>query len=106
MRASGIAQAVICVHACGLPCLQARAVKRLLAHRLPAYDTLAAKQEWYAIVEGQHTLWQVSAVDGCGSVGVVLADIVGDLHVQQHTVQHAAKHSTASNPPYDHAGMM
>ena len=26
---------------------QARAVKRLLAHRLPAYDAGAAKQEWW-----------------------------------------------------------
>lgn len=46
-----------------MPCLQAHAVKRLLAHRLPAYDAMAAKQEWYAIVEGQHTLWQVGPVD-------------------------------------------
>ncbi|GLI61049.1 hypothetical protein VaNZ11_003309 [Volvox africanus] len=37
---------------------EARAVKRLLAHRLPAYDAGAAKQEWYAIVEGDHALWR------------------------------------------------
>eukprot|EP01025_Chloroclados_australasicus_P034878 TRINITY_DN3560_c2_g2_i1.p1 TRINITY_DN3560_c2_g2~~TRINITY_DN3560_c2_g2_i1.p1 ORF type:complete len:505 (-),score=48.68 TRINITY_DN3560_c2_g2_i1:13-1434(-) len=34
-----------------------RAVKRLLAHRLPAYDSEAAKREWYSIVEGEHELW-------------------------------------------------
>ncbi|KAI8477038.1 MAG: UPF0052-domain-containing protein [Monoraphidium minutum] len=36
---------------------EARAVKRLLAHRLPHADAGAAKLEWYAIVEGQHALW-------------------------------------------------
>ncbi|KAJ9523872.1 hypothetical protein QJQ45_020058 [Haematococcus lacustris] len=37
---------------------EGRAVKALLAHRLSATDALAAKQEWYNIVEGQHMLWQ------------------------------------------------
>ena len=36
---------------------EARAVKALLAHRLPAHDAGAAKAEWYAVVEGQHALW-------------------------------------------------
>ncbi len=33
-------------HGCLRAASQARAVKRLLAHRLPAYDAGAAKQEW------------------------------------------------------------
>jgi hypothetical protein len=37
---------------------QARAVKALLAHRLPASDPSTAKLEWYAIVEGDHPLWE------------------------------------------------
>ncbi|GBF93761.1 hypothetical protein Rsub_06093 [Raphidocelis subcapitata] len=36
---------------------EARAVKHLLAHRLPQADAAAAKAEWYQIVEGQHALW-------------------------------------------------
>jgi hypothetical protein len=39
------------------PPSQARAVKALLAHRLPPADAAAAKGEWYQIVEGQHALW-------------------------------------------------
>lgn len=37
---------------------EARAVKQLLAHRLPHDDAAAAKLEWYQIVEGQHRLWE------------------------------------------------
>lgn len=36
---------------------QARAVKRLLAHRLSHESAAAAKSEWYQIVEGHHSLW-------------------------------------------------
>jgi hypothetical protein len=36
---------------------QARAVKQLLAHRLPGSSSNEAKAEWYAIVEGRHALW-------------------------------------------------
>ena len=35
---------------------EARAVKALLGHRLPA-DASAAKAEWHTIVEGDHPLW-------------------------------------------------
>lgn len=41
-----------------LPPPQARAVKRLLAHRLPHADAATAKVEWYQIVEGHHSLWE------------------------------------------------
>jgi hypothetical protein len=37
---------------------EARAVKALLGHRLSAHDGIAAKTEWYNIVEGDHQLWQ------------------------------------------------
>lgn len=37
---------------------EARAVKKLLAHRLCSKDASAAKKEWYSIVEGEHELWQ------------------------------------------------
>jgi hypothetical protein len=37
---------------------EARAVKALLGHRLSAHDQIAAKTEWYNIVEGDHQLWQ------------------------------------------------
>ena len=36
---------------------EARAVKKLLAHRLCGKDADAAKKEWYTIVEGEHELW-------------------------------------------------
>ncbi len=35
---------------------EARAVRALLGHRLPA-DAAAAKSEWYTVVEGTHALW-------------------------------------------------
>lgn len=38
---------------------EARAVRRLLAHRLSSSDSAAAKQEWYGIVEGDDPLWEV-----------------------------------------------
>ena len=38
-------------------CCQARAVRRLLAHRLAPEDASAAKQEWLEIVEGDGALW-------------------------------------------------
>lgn len=38
--------------------IQARAVKRLLAHRLPDSNSEEAKLEWINIVEGRHSLWQ------------------------------------------------
>ena len=38
-------------------CVQARAVKRLLAHRLDGSDAAAARREWHDLVEGQHALW-------------------------------------------------
>lgn len=37
---------------------EARAVKQLLGHRLSAHDRIAAKTEWYNIVEGDHQLWE------------------------------------------------
>jgi len=37
---------------------EARAVKRLLQHRLPAGDPIAAHREWGEIVEGRHKLWE------------------------------------------------
>ncbi len=37
---------------------QARAVRRILAHRLPTRDSQAARAEWYQIVEGEHPLWR------------------------------------------------
>lgn len=36
---------------------QARAVKALLAHRLPSHDAAAATAEWRTILSGQHALW-------------------------------------------------
>uniref|UniRef100_A0A383VTG3 Uncharacterized protein n=1 Tax=Tetradesmus obliquus TaxID=3088 RepID=A0A383VTG3_TETOB len=36
---------------------EARAVKRLLAHRLPGSSAAEAVSEWHAIVEGRHPLW-------------------------------------------------
>ncbi|GMH38306.1 hypothetical protein BSKO_06190 [Bryopsis sp. KO-2023] len=36
---------------------EARAVRRLLGHRLPTDDGEEAKREWYSIVEGCHPLW-------------------------------------------------
>ena len=40
-----------------LRCLQAKAVRRLLAYRLDTGSQEAARSEWLAIVEGQHPLW-------------------------------------------------
>ncbi|KAI9203111.1 uncharacterized protein BJ171DRAFT_460569 [Polychytrium aggregatum] len=37
---------------------EARAVHKLLSHRLPTDSTQRAKLEWHAIVEGQHALWE------------------------------------------------
>eukprot|EP00887_Chlorella_sp_A99_P006601 scaffold3.g6601.t1 len=37
---------------------EARAVRRLLAHRLSACSGAEAKAEWYSIVEGEHPLWE------------------------------------------------
>ncbi|EFN50692.1 hypothetical protein CHLNCDRAFT_8355, partial [Chlorella variabilis] len=37
---------------------EARAVRRLLAHRLHGKDSRAAKLEWYSIVEGEDALWE------------------------------------------------
>ncbi|CAG9463252.1 unnamed protein product [Pedinophyceae sp. YPF-701] len=37
---------------------ESRAVKALLAHRLPSSSPAAAKEEWYQIVEGDHALWE------------------------------------------------
>eukprot|EP00208_Stichococcus_sp_RCC1054_P005366 CAMPEP_0206142102 /NCGR_PEP_ID=MMETSP1473-20131121/15574_1 /ASSEMBLY_ACC=CAM_ASM_001109 /TAXON_ID=1461547 /ORGANISM="Stichococcus sp, Strain RCC1054" /LENGTH=694 /DNA_ID=CAMNT_0053536961 /DNA_START=76 /DNA_END=2156 /DNA_ORIENTATION=- len=36
---------------------EARAVKRLLGHRLDSHDADAARREWHDLVEGQHALW-------------------------------------------------
>lgn len=36
---------------------EARAVKKLLGHRLHAHDSEAARREWQDLVEGQHELW-------------------------------------------------
>jgi len=36
---------------------EARAVRSLLAHRLPEEDEQKAKFEWFSIVEGNHELW-------------------------------------------------
>ena len=38
--------------------LQARAVRKLLAHRLSGESAERAKMEWYEVVEGDHSLWQ------------------------------------------------
>lgn len=38
--------------------LQAEAVRKLLAYRLPGEVTADAKLEWNDIVEGQHELWK------------------------------------------------
>jgi 2-phospho-L-lactate transferase/gluconeogenesis factor (CofD/UPF0052 family) len=38
---------------------EAEAVRRLLAHRLPSASAAEAKRDWYAIVEGEHPLWEV-----------------------------------------------
>ena len=38
--------------------LQARAVRKLLAHRLSGESAEQAKMEWYEVVEGDHGLWQ------------------------------------------------
>ena len=38
-------------------CVQARAVRKLLAHRLSGESAEKAKAEWYEVVEGDHSLW-------------------------------------------------
>lgn len=38
--------------------MQARAVRKLLAHRLSGESAEKAKAEWYEVVEGDHSLWQ------------------------------------------------
>ena len=44
--------------ACKVPgCVQARAVRKLLAHRLSGESAERAKAEWYEVVEGDHSLW-------------------------------------------------
>ena len=44
--------------ACKVPgCVQARAVRKLLAHRLSGESAEKAKAEWYEVVEGDHSLW-------------------------------------------------
>lgn len=53
--------------------VQARAVKALLAHRLPSDHSgggAAAKAEWYALVEGEHPLWKGVSQVGRGGMGV------------------------------------
>jgi hypothetical protein len=37
--------------------MQARAVRKLLAHRLSGESAEKAKAEWYEVVEGDHSLW-------------------------------------------------
>ncbi|CAD7700792.1 unnamed protein product [Ostreobium quekettii] len=37
---------------------EARAVRCLLAHRLPSDSRSLAAQEWYEVVEGEHPLWE------------------------------------------------
>ena len=37
---------------------QARAVRALLAHRLPSHSSERARGEWAEILEGQHALWE------------------------------------------------
>ena len=44
------------VHNCP-SCVQARAVRKLLAHRLSGESAERAKAEWYEVVEGDHSLW-------------------------------------------------
>ena len=45
-------------HAFAHAWLQARAVRKLLAHRLSGESAELAKAEWYEVVEGDHSLWQ------------------------------------------------
>ena len=39
-------------------CVQAQAVRKLLAHRLSGESAEKAKAEWYEVVEGDHSLWR------------------------------------------------
>ena len=39
-------------------CVQAQAVRKLLAHRLSGESAEKAKAEWYEVVEGDHSLWE------------------------------------------------
>ena len=45
---------------------EGRAVRQLLAHRLSAHSSAQAKAEWYAIVEGEHPLWEASLGSAAG----------------------------------------
>ena len=62
---------------------EARAVKELLAHRLHATDSKLAKEEWYAIQEGDHDLW-----DG---ISEPYADIIRSFLIYFHTQIVASK---------------
>ena len=62
---------------------EARAVKALLAHRLHATDSMLAKQEWYAIQEGDHELW--------ANISEPYADIIRSFLLYFHSQVTAAK---------------
>jgi len=62
---------------------EARAVKELLAHRLHATDSAAAKAEWYRIQEGDHPLW--------GEISEPYADIIRSFLLYFHSQVTAAK---------------
>lgn len=62
---------------------EARAVKELLAHRLHATDSAAAKAEWYCIQEGDHDLWN--------GISEPYADIIRSFLLYFHSQITAAK---------------
>ena len=62
---------------------EARAVKALLAHRLHATDSAAAKAEWYRIQEGDHELW--------ANISEPYADIIRSFLLYFHSQVSAAK---------------
>ena len=62
---------------------EARAVKELLAHRLHATDSAAAKSEWYRIQEGDHELWN--------GISEPYADIIRSFLLYFHSQITAAK---------------
>ena len=62
---------------------EARAVKALLAHRLHATDSAAAKAEWYRIQEGDHALWE--------NISEPYADIIRSFLLYFHAQVSAAK---------------
>ena len=62
---------------------EARAVKALLAHRLHATDSAAAKAEWYRIQEGDHALWE--------NISEPYADIIRSFLLYFHSQVSAAK---------------